>query len=345
MVTNILLVCVLLLLLVLLFKQSKGKSDIQESSDIYQIHDSLGVLKGYLENLSNATVSNIQDVKSAVEKIEEYFINTRSRGHVGERLLDETLRSFGFIEGKDYIKQKDYVVDGVQIKPDVTFFLPSQVYLYIDSKFPLDNYRKYMETKDKNYLDKLAFDVRKIIKDLSDKPYINENTVDFVLMFIGSEAVYDILYTDYYNVFEEAFSNRIVICSSSNLYPILAILRRFGEYKLFNSYKADIFSIIKKISSYMDNYTETVNDIEKMARKLDSTVIQIGKIGTNIQNLLSVISSIQPGFSLAEVDLTPLKDDLTVVIDNPNYGIQVAPERKSTDNAGGDGLSGTDNQS
>jgi len=198
MLTDILLLCVLVLLVVLLFRQNHNNGI--DNSDVTEVRESLGVLKGYLENLSSTTTTNIQDVKVAIDKIEEYFINTRSRGHVGERLLEETLRSFGFIEGKDYLRQKDYVVDNVVIKPDVTFLLPNQMYVFIDSKFPLDNYRKYLETKGSAYLDKLANDVQKIIKDLSSKPYINENTVDFVIMFIGSEAVYDILYENYYHL-------------------------------------------------------------------------------------------------------------------------------------------------
>lgn len=326
MVTNLLLVVVLLLLLILLIKQSRNNRAIDRVDDIAKIHESIGILKGYIESLGTSTTTNIQDVKSAVDKIEEYFTNTRSRGTVGERLLDEALRSFGFVEGRDYLKQKEYVINNVSIKPDVTFLLPNQMSVYIDSKFPLDNYRKYLETKDSSYLDKLANDVQKTIKDLSTKPYINENTVDFILMFIGSEAVYDIIYENYYNLFEEAFNNRIIICSPTNLYPILAVLRRLGEYNLFNSYKSDIFSAVKKVSLFMEEYDQSLKNSQKAISKLSAEIIKMEKMEGNIRSILNSIGSLQPGFSLANIDLSQLSDSGNMVVVNPNYGIDLEPD-------------------
>ena len=80
--------------------------------------------------------------------------------------------------------------------PDYTFPLPQGRKVNMDVKFPLDNYVRYLEAErdaDRETL-KAQFlrDVKARIKEVTTRDYINpeENTLDYVLVFIPNEQVY-----------------------------------------------------------------------------------------------------------------------------------------------------------
>ncbi len=88
-------------------------------------------------------------------------------------------------------------------RPDFTFTLPQKLNLNMDVKFPLDNYLKYLDAIDnqsddsqkETYKKIFLQDVNKRINEIKGKNYINpeENTVDYVLMFLPNEQVYSFI--------------------------------------------------------------------------------------------------------------------------------------------------------
>jgi DNA recombination protein RmuC len=56
-------------------------------------------------------------------------------------MAEDMLRAAGFIEGINYEKQDTITGGG---RPDYTFLMPPDRVLYMDVKFPLDSYAKYV---------------------------------------------------------------------------------------------------------------------------------------------------------------------------------------------------------
>ena len=102
--------------------------------------------------------------------------------------------------------------------PDYTFYLPQSKTINMDVKFPLDNYKKYVESDDdiikENSKNEFLKDVKKHIKAITNRSYINpaEGTVDYVLMFIPNESIYSFILENEktVNILEIAFSTLVI---------------------------------------------------------------------------------------------------------------------------------------
>jgi DNA recombination protein RmuC len=116
--------------------------------------------------------------------------SSRVRGQWGERLAEDILGMMGLQEGVSYSKQ---VATPGKSRPDFTFMLPNNLAVNMDVKFPWDNYKRFVEASAEVDKDKFRKgflrDVRQRVKEISEREYINEHTVDCVLLFIPNEHI------------------------------------------------------------------------------------------------------------------------------------------------------------
>jgi len=132
-----------------------------------------------------------QDILKSSQGLESLFKVTRGRGEYGEFQLEQILKD---ILPPQYVHIRESLPIGV---PDAYIETP-QGKICIDSKFPLDNYRKMIETTDQDERGKLSLLFRSNVKEHVDtisKRYVKpeEGTVPFAFGFIPSEAVYQYL--------------------------------------------------------------------------------------------------------------------------------------------------------
>jgi DNA recombination protein RmuC len=109
--------------------------------------------------------------------------------------------------------------------------MPENKKLNMDAKFPLTNYIRLVEadTEEKAQQHSLAFlrDVRDRAKEVVGRDYINpeDNTLDYVLVFIPNEQMFHYIQQHGATVVEEALRNRVVLCSPISLFAILSVIR------------------------------------------------------------------------------------------------------------------------
>ena len=162
--------------------------------------------------------------------LKEALASSKIRGQWGERMAEDVLRLAGFIEKINYLKQK--TITGAGSRPDFTFLLPRDLKLNMDVKFPLDNYMKFLETssaieKEKFQKDFLK-DVKSRIREVTTREYINpeQNTVDYVLLFIPNEQIYAFIHQHDSSILDEGIRNRVIFCSPMTLFAILSVVRQ-----------------------------------------------------------------------------------------------------------------------
>jgi DNA recombination protein RmuC len=152
-----------------------------------------GAITAQLEETAKQT-ARLQDTTG---KLQTALASAKIRGQWGERIAEDVLRLAGFIEGVNYLKQQTQAESSS--RPDYTFLLPQDLKLNMDVKFPLDNYMKYAEEESeelrRTYKDQFLKDARNRIKEVTGRDYINpeENTVDYVVVFIPNEQVYSFI--------------------------------------------------------------------------------------------------------------------------------------------------------
>lgn len=105
----------------------------------------------------------------------------------------------------------------------------------IDSKFPLENFQKYMaeeDTKDKeNLRKKFISDVKKRIDEIAEKYILpDEGTYDFALMYIPAENVYyetilkDESFGEERSIFSYAIQKRVIPVSPNSFFAYLQVI-------------------------------------------------------------------------------------------------------------------------
>ena len=261
-----------------------------------------GMLTTQLRNAIDQT-NKLQEITG---KLQMALANSKARGNWGERMAEDVLRLSGFIEGINYFKQK--TMDTSSDRPDYTFMLPQKLKLNMDVKFPLDNYLKYLDADDSSkelYKKSFLQDVNKRIDELKGRNYINpeENTVDYVLMFIPNEQVYSFINEVDRSIIDNALRNKVIICSPITLYAILAIIRQAVENFSLEKTAGEILGLLSNFRKKWDEYQKSV---ESMGKKLDGAVEEYSKmIGTKKRDLdkqLQKIDEIRQIKGFAEKD-------------------------------------------
>jgi DNA recombination protein RmuC len=164
----------------------------------------------------------------STQSLERALASPKARGQWGERMAEDVLRSAGFVEGVSYLKQTKLSSGGI---PDYTFLLPHGHLVHMDVKFPIDNYRRWLDVDDEEgrarYAKQFQRDVRLRVKELAERDYVDpETTVDYVLLFVPNESVYGFLHEHDDAIIDHAIAQKVVLCSPVTLFAVLAVIRQ-----------------------------------------------------------------------------------------------------------------------
>jgi DNA recombination protein RmuC len=204
------------------------------------------------------------------QSLRQALASPQARGQWGERMADDVLRAAGLVEGINYRKQSR--IAGAGTVPDFTFMLPGDRVLHMDVKFPIDNYLRYLEAATDGERDRhrVAFvrDVRARVKELSGRLYIHpDDTVDEVLLFIPNESVYAFVHTHDRDLVEVALRQKVVLCSPSTLFSVLAIIRQAVEQVHLQRTSDEILACLAAFEQQWGKFTDA---LDKVGRGLDT---------------------------------------------------------------------------
>ena len=208
---------------------------------------------GQLGQYLKMTNMNTQELTRTTTQLKEALASSKTRGQWGERMAEDVLRLSGFIEGVNYSKQKS--LEYSRNIPDFTFHLPKNMTLNMDVKFPLRQYMNYLESENETERDsfKKEFmrDVKNRIKEVSSKDYINpqENTLDYVLVFIPNEKIYGFINEENRDILDIALEQKVIFCSPMTLYALLAVIRQ----------AIDNFTFEKKAHDMIHHFENLIN--------------------------------------------------------------------------------------
>jgi DNA recombination protein RmuC len=250
---------------------------------------SFNSLKEALENSRKIT----EQLSISTEGLKKTLSNNQMRGAFGEKVAEDLLKQIGFVIGEQYTKQES---EGSS-RPDFTIYLPDKTKINIDSKFPYSNITKMSETDDpaqkSQYLKLFEQDVKKKISDVNSRNYINpeDNTVDFVIVFIPNEMIFSFIYEKFPDVLEDAFAKKIVFAGPFSFTAILRMIRQAYDNFRFQKNVQGIISQIKIFYTEFDKYNE---EFSKIGDRIDSLHKQYDEVNnTRTKKLQRVIDKIK----------------------------------------------------
>lgn len=187
----------------------------------------IGSVQRNLGELGKAT-QEIKELGQSVSKLEELLRAPKLRGGLGELLLEDLLKQVLPAEQvtMQYRFKNGQAVDAVIRTSD--HMVP------IDSKFPLENFRKMAQAE--NELDKKTFqkafvnDVKKHIDAIAEKYIVpDEGTFPFALMYIPAENIYyEVIIKDEIangaGLYAYALGRNVVPVSPNSFYAYLQVI-------------------------------------------------------------------------------------------------------------------------
>jgi len=193
---------------------------------------------------------------------------------------------------------------------DCMLFLPEPSGdIGIDSKFPLESYRKMTDIEnaesDRITAEKqFKKDIKKHIYDIANKYIIAGETSDGAVMFIPAEAIFAEIHARYYDLVEEAQRARVWLVSPTTLMAVLttarAVLKDSATRKQVHLIQEHLVALSKDFSRFqtrMDNLSKHIQqankdvaDVNTSAKKISSRFEKIEKvemIDEEVEQLLS----------------------------------------------------------
>jgi DNA recombination protein RmuC len=279
-----------------LIDQSLGSlaKDMQERMEKVQklmldINQSVPEKYGQVSAAIEGIAKQSENLRQTTESLKIAFSGSQQRGQWGERIADDILRVVGLVEGKSYIKQQQ--METGRSRPDFTFLLPNDLKVNMDVKFPLNKYLEYLKADGDNQraVAQKSFmtAVRNRIKEVTTRDYINpeENTVDYVLVFIPNEQVYAFIQESDATILDEALKQKVVLCSPLTLYAMLALIR--AALDNFNLRKSST-EIQALLGGFAKQWKAFVGSMANMGKKLDSAKDEYDNLVGTRQKMLDV---------------------------------------------------------
>lgn len=251
----------------------------------------IGEVREKLGELSK-TSEQIHEVGKNIASLQEILRPPKLRGGLGEQFLGELLSQI--LPPEFYSLQYPFS-SGERVDAVVRL---GEKLVPIDSKFPLDNFRRIIECKteeEKKSFKKIFYrDVKKHIDDIASKYILpQEGTYDFALLYIPAENVYyeiitkDESFGEEKGVLNYALTKKVIPVSPNSFYAYLQVIVlglkglqiEKGAQKiqaLLSGLKKDIggfqedFQLVgKHISNAMNKFEEARRRLDKFSFKLE----------------------------------------------------------------------------
>ena len=214
----------------------------------------------------------VRDLNSTTGQLSQALRNNRARGQWGERMAEDILRAAGFIEGVNYLRNRQ--IEGGTSRPDFTFPLPQNRVVHMDVKFPLDNFLRVLgaesDTDRQGATKQFLTDVRARITEVTNRDYIDPaaGTLDYLLVFIPNEQIYAFIHEHDPLLLDEALRLRVVLCSPFTLFAVLAVIRQSVENFRVAERTNEILGVLGAFAQQWTRFQETM---EMLGRRLEST--------------------------------------------------------------------------
>ena len=169
--------------------------------------------------------------------------------------------------------------------------------LAIDSKFPLENYRRMVDKDSTDALrleakKKFTSDLKKHVDDIATKYIIPTETSDQAVMFIPAEAIFAELNAYHQNIIDYAQRKRVWIASPTTLMSLLTtvqvLLRNVERDKYSKVIQEELIKLGDEFKRYQDRWdklSRSIDTVNKSVKDIHTTSSKIGKRFEEISNV------------------------------------------------------------
>ncbi len=282
-----------------------GESATLSSKANQQINERLDNAARFFADLQNKlgkldeANEKIYNVGKDISSLQEILRNPKARGTLGEFLLADLL---GEMLPRDrFALQYSFKSNE---KVDAVIYIGGQM-IPIDSKFPLENFRRLVATnvdEEKRALKKqFLSDVKKHVDSISRKYILpEEGTFEFALMYIPAENVfYESIVRDEENGQEEslqayALRKKVIAVSPNSFYAYLAALLHAlrGERMQKNIFEmvSQMRHLVVDLGKFRDDFGKIGFHLGNLRKSYEDASIRLDRYADRLDRLQEVES-------------------------------------------------------
>ncbi|MBP8692296.1 MAG: DNA recombination protein RmuC [Sedimentibacter sp.] len=257
-----------------------------------------------LERLSriDEAQKKIDSLSTNIVSLQDVLTDKKSRGIFGEVQLNHILSVvFGEKNVKVYEIQKKL---GNSMIADAVLHIPDPVGMVcIDSKFPLENYRRMIDpnipdVERKQYIRDFKANVKTHINDISSKYIIQGQTADHAIMFIPAEAIFAEINAYHPDLLDYAGEKRVWITSPTTLMSVLStvqvVLRNMEREKYAGIIHEELNKLGKEFKLYKERWESLAKNIKRVSEDVDKINITSNKIERKFDRISRVEMGSEP---------------------------------------------------
>ncbi len=243
------------------------------------------------EQLAN-TAKMTETLQLSTEGLKNLLSNNRLRGEWGEQVAEDLLLAAGFVEKVNFVKQST-TSEG---RPDFTILLPDGAKLNVDAKFPFDDLMEYQNSNTaaakKAALAKFSTSIKLKVRSITSKDYINpqDNTLDFVIMFIPNEMIFSFIYEKLPEINEYCNQRKVVLAGPFGFTAVLRLVMQAHKHFGYEKHLQEIFGLVSK---FQEEYGKFGEHMQKLGNQLDVAQKTFREVeGTRSRQLTKVVEKV-----------------------------------------------------
>lgn len=238
----------------------------------------------------------IESLSSNVVSLQDVLTDKKSRGIFGEVQLQQVLSSV-FGDKNDKVYQLQYKLSSGVIGDSVLFLPEPTGKIIVDSKFPLENFRRMFdsalsEQEKKDVTKDFKQNLKKHIDDISSKYIIANETADQAILFLPAEAIFAEIHAYHGDIIDYASSKRVWLASPTTFMAMLTTVQVVLNNIERSKYTSVIHQELNKLgeefmryrkrwdnlAAHIDTVTKDVKEIHTTTEKISNRFGQISEV-------------------------------------------------------------------
>ncbi len=230
-------------------------------------------------------LGEMQSLATGVGDLKKVLSNVKTRGVLGEMQLGNILEQ---ILSQEQYEKNVKTKKGSRENVEFAIKLPGRddtdknVWLPIDSKFPLEVYHKMLDSYDKgdpaemeNAVKELEKNIKKCAKDISGKYIAPPDTTDFGIMFLPVEGLYAevVKRIGLIEILQREF--QIIVTGPTTLAAFLNSLQMGFKTLAIEKRTSEVWKVLGAVKTEFGKFGQV---LEKAQTKIDQASKDIGKL-------------------------------------------------------------------
>ena len=172
----------------------------------------------------------------------------------------------------------------------------SIVWLPVDSKFPIEDYKRLMDAQEKGDLVALELSIKALrqrvfesAKDIASK-YINlPTTTDFAIMFVPTEGLFAEIIRQPRVVEELQKTYRVVLAGPTTFWALLNSLRMGFRTLTIQKQASDVWKTLGQVKTEFEKFGESLEAVKKKLQEASNKMDDVGIRSRAVERQLRIV--------------------------------------------------------